>query len=190
MLQSVSRSYDALCAWADKQEESSDLDITRIVLDPLFRLKLDGIIAVLEPFHQAQKKSEAQGFCIFDVVSQWLSISSDLRKRARRTHFEQEVCGYLDRQFKARMERQVTPVHWAAYYMLPMISSTGKQIPSATRTDIKGVIEKYAGKDAVHSFFEYYQREGSFADASLWRNLSPKAFWMEAVGFSYTAQLL
>lgn len=184
MLQSVNRSLKALSAWADKQEESGDSDVTRIILDPSFYLRLDGVISILEPFHQAQKKSEAQGFSIFEVVRQWLAIASELRKRGRRTYFEQEVCGFLEGRFKARMERQVSPLHWVAYYMLPETPCTGKEIPSATRAVVKEVIEKHVGKDVIRSFFEYYQREGSFADAGLWGNLSPKAFWMEAVSIS------
>lgn len=185
MLKSVHRSYEALCAWADKQEESGGSDITRIVLDPSFRLRLDSVIMLLEPFHHAQKRSEAQGFSIFEVVSQWLAIASEVRKRARRTQFEQEVCIFLENRFQARMEKQILPLHWVAYYMLPEISGTGKEIPSARRAVVKGVIEKYGGQNAARSFFEYYQREGLFGDASLWRDLSPKAFWMEAVSNPY-----
>jgi hypothetical protein len=185
MLQSINRTYKALCAWADKQEESGDSEITQIILDSSFRLRLEGVIGVLGPVHQAQKRSEAQGFSVFEVVRQWLAIASEVRRRAKRTHFEQEICSFLEGRFKARMERQVAPLHWAAYYMLPEISSMGKEIPSARRAAVKGVIEKYSGKDAIRSFFEYYQREGAFADPSLWRDLSPKAFWMEAVSISY-----
>jgi hypothetical protein len=79
------------------------------------------------------------------------------------------------------MKRQleVAPLHnhWAAYYVLPEISSSRKEIPLlARRAAVKGVIEKRRGKDTVRSFFEYYQREGSSGDPSLWRDLSSKAF--------------
>jgi hypothetical protein len=70
MLQSINRTYKALCAWADKQEESGDSEITQIILDSSFRLRLEGVIGALEPFHQAQKRSEAQGFSVFEVVRQ------------------------------------------------------------------------------------------------------------------------
>jgi hypothetical protein len=180
MINSVHRSHKALQKWAGEAEEAgNDSAVTQTMLSPMFATRLEWILGILGPVHTSQKLSESQKSGVFHVAQRWTGLATELRKHAKRTEFEQEVNNYLDRQFQDRLNRQLDPLHWAAFYLLP--ENVGKEIPATTRVSVQKVIEKFCGESAIQPFYEFRQKQKPFNDEDLWADLHPRMFWLKAV---------
>lgn len=197
MLRSIWRSHEALLQWADKEEgqesnrvKGSGLAVVNILLDTTFRLTLEQLVNILEPLHQAQKMSEAQASNVFKVMKRWNNLAAELRKRARRTIFEDDMHVYLalDGKFESRKKRQTEVLHWVAYYLLP--TTVKEDIPAELRVNVQKFISHHCDEETVTSFFEFRQQENRFSylDEDLWHNAgNPKLFWLKAVGLTSRA---
>lgn len=180
MLHSVSRTYTALERWAEQEEAAkNESGVVKTILDPLFSKKLDWLLNILAPLHQAQKMSEAQGSNILLVAQRWTKLVTDIQRGAKRTQFEQEVSDYLSKGFEVRLRRQLTPLHWTAYYLLP--DTVGEQLPDTARMSAQHIITRYCGEAGVKIFFEFRAKQGQFHAADLWTDLRPGIFWLKAV---------
>jgi hypothetical protein len=180
MLHSIHRSQEALRVWADEDESGDRKAIAGVVLDPTFRFRLEDLLVILEPLHKAQKMSEAQKSSILWVLQRWEDLRIEIRKRAKRTHYEKVIGDFLDKPFQQRLARQLSPLHFTAYYLLP--ERREKALTASERIQVQDTITKYCGKEAVVTFFEFRARENGFNDNDLWANLdSPYLFWLKAV---------
>ena len=188
MLQSIHRSQEALRAWADEDESNDKKGISKIVLDPTFRFRLEDLLHIIEPVHKAQKISESQKSTILWVSERWLDLRIELRKRAKRTQFEKEIGEYLDKGFQQRSARQLSPLHLTAYHLLP--ERRQKELTAAERLQVQETITKYCSREAVITFFEFCARENNFNDKDLWASPSPYLFWLKAVRSTLVAMCI
>ena len=90
-------------------------------------MQMESIRELLQPLDEELKKSESGKSHLGHVLSRWLSILEHLEDR-KKTDFAIELESFLapgDGTFEQCYQRQIKPVHIAAYYLLPEMRMKG-----------------------------------------------------------------
>lgn len=187
MLYSIKRSSEALKAWAVAALSSGDAKVS-IIQIILYRkdlwLEIDNLLALLEPLHKAQKASEAQNTDIMMVTKRWLDLQVHFEAQIMVSLFGEDIRSYLFNENSSwfnRFNRQVSPLHWAAYYLHPQNAGDDVPLPSNIISALDKVIEKYAGEGGVNSFYYFRNKEEGFYAPDIWKQKRPLDFWLRAV---------
>jgi hypothetical protein len=100
-----------------------------IVLDSQFWVQLLDLLDVLEPIHKLQVMSEDNRATLNYVFERWTAIQSKLLTIARSNNcFAKDIEAFIAHEqgklWKARLDRQLTSLHTAAYFLQPQAFDT------------------------------------------------------------------
>ena len=157
-------------------------------------MQMESIRELLQPLDEELKKSESGKSHLGHVLSRWLSILEHLEDR-KKTDVAIELESFLapgDGIFAQHYQRQIKPVHIAAYYLLP--ESLTKGITAHFDSQIQIFLRRYTTSEADYTticfeFESFRAQEPPFEYGHrCWTLVShPKLFWHST--FSHT-QLL
>ena len=199
LIQSILKSKDALKRYAsDYGDLPAKERIKRSAIDAIrsrdFWMQLESIRELLQPLDEELKKSESGKSHLGHVLSRWLSMLRHLVNR-KKTDFAIELESFLvtgTGTFAQRYQRQIKPIHVAAYYFLP--ESRNKEITAQFDSQIQTFLRRYTTSEDDYSTicfefesfraqeppFEYGRRCWTLVD-------HPKLFWHST--FSHTKLL-
>src|SRR5579859_1654934 len=199
LIQSVLKNKDALRRYASdyrdlpvtQRVKQSAIDIIRL---RDFWMQMESIRELLQPLDEELKKSESGKSHLGHVLSRWLGIFEHMENR-KKTDFGIELESFLapgDGTFAQRYQRQIKPIHIAAYYLLP--ESRTKGIPAHFDSQIQTFLRRYTTSEADYrticfEFESFRAQEPPFEyERCCWTLIRhPKLFWHST--FSHT-QLL
>src|SRR5579859_2016235 len=126
LVQSVLKSKDALKRYAsDYGDLPESQRIKQSALDVIrsreFWVQLESIRELLQPLDEHLKMSESGKSHLGQVLLRWMGILEHLETR-RKTDFAVELGDFMspgNGTFALRYQRQIKPIHVAAYYLLP-----------------------------------------------------------------------
>jgi hypothetical protein len=156
-----------------------------IIADQNFWIRLENLLMILKPLHEAQKMSESGKSFISLVGGRWLQAQEEMRAvRHIYEPFAEEVNHYLNTTFQARMNLQLTSLHWLAHFLLP--ENYDKPIDPWEMGFIR-LFEHYIpnaaeAAKAVDSFYQFRLRTGPFIAAAAWSYKDDYyRFWLRQV---------
>lgn len=89
--------------------------------------------------------------------------------------FANEIAFYLNTKWSARLNDQLTGLHWAAYYLH---SETHHESYKEQNEAIYRAIQQHAGEQAVLDFYCFRGRTEAFHDGAIcWQQPNMEAFW-------------
>ncbi|RDW86373.1 uncharacterized protein DSM5745_03015 [Aspergillus mulundensis] len=191
-LRSVWRSGVALRQWtltpevikaskSNNKETAAMSGVATIINSSEFWTDLENLLCLLEPIHRMQIESEHQKANIMTVMERWLQIRSILSESAEETPYKADLQEYLAEApyagFKRRFGKQVTPLHWAAYYLNPRNVSASLDEPVADV--IREVFSTFTTEEAHDEFALYRAKKAQFFPADLWKTEDPLVFWAQ-----------
>ncbi|RKF64398.1 hypothetical protein GcC1_132024 [Golovinomyces cichoracearum] len=142
--------------------------IKSLLSTPQFWQKLSGLQLFFKPVHTYQKTSESNGTTLNKVYPRWIDINrhiNEFQLEESCSPLWQKINSYCTSTqggWNQRMEKQLLPIHLAAYILIPENSKT--VILPHFQEQIHDFIRAKCGKNssAVASNFEYIDQEGPF----------------------------
>lgn len=180
VLMSLSNNMRALQYYTTDAEIKMDRSIITDLQDNTFWNNLGDLLRIIQPLHEAQKELEASGSHIGLVAARWIRIQEGLRA-LRLVNFKDDLQLFVDYDLPARMSIQLTPLHWAAFYLIP--EKFNFFISPATELQIIEVFEKHItdrekSNAARNQFYAFRTRTGVFELAPAWKEINDFAnFW-------------
>lgn len=191
LIRSLLNTKDALRQYVLRYE-SHDIgeDIHESIISRQFWTELEALCDLLKPIDEALKMSESGKGHLGYVLERWKNIYAHLLS------MQKEFPG-LDEflringgpgTFANRYNRQVKPIHIAAFYLMPSIVANrdpDKEMDKGHKTQILAFIEEYAPSpemaDIMQDEFLYYiNQEGKFESTDgCWKRMDkPLSFWL------------
>jgi hypothetical protein len=178
MLVSVKDNQSAIKAYAIDPASDVTHDFKQLVCISDFWQRLDTLLYLFNPIHEAQKMSESDRARLSFVPQRWQTIQTHLHEAKELYPQAQEI---LDQVFLPRMQKQVIALHWAAFYLDPV--NAGKPMTSACQQQIISFLTTHVPDnrkdDITQQFFNYYNKEEEFhPGSSCWSHANkPNLFW-------------
>ncbi|KAJ5142933.1 uncharacterized protein N7515_001720 [Penicillium bovifimosum] len=171
MLKSVQRSELALRAYFARlpEPDGSTRELQAAVNSYDFWGQLLDLVVLLRPVDEAIRESESGGASLLQVVNLWMSLRDELQTLLVGISFSMELAGFIPDGMTARIDRQLTNLHWTAYYLHPANHSI--EMPSTKADQVTETIRKYcvdpdnidASTEAVDEFFAFRARKAKLA---------------------------
>lgn len=117
-----------------------DKQIIKDLQDKTFWNNLSDLLHILKPLHEGQKESEASRSHIRLVAARWIRIQEEL-KALRLVNFNDDLQHFIHQEFPTRMDTQLTPLHWTAFYLIPGKYNFYISVPNEIQ--ITEVFDKY-----------------------------------------------
>ena len=188
---SLKRSKDALRAYASDPRASmivKKVNIKDWLLSSTFWNRVEDMLEVLTPLHEAQKSSEADNAHLGHVSDRWLTIKLQLQQLYDRGTFSDlhDVVKH-DGVWAELYNQQITDIHWVAHVLDP-VHAADPILPSM-QVRIFEFMRKYIHVDSqqwtyvIQHFFDFKNKEGLFDRRNpfnIWQeNLiaNPRLFW-------------
>ena len=155
------------------------------LLDHSFQGQLIELIELMEPIYKAQVILEDGKLTLSYVYSQWIEITTHLQKTANSCNtFAQLVKSFLEnnngKTWKARVDRQITDIHIAAYFLQP--SNYNKPINQGQLNQIWKLFKHHFTdyNKQFRIFLDFQHQRGLFHPGSKsWDMVhDPILFWM------------
>lgn len=114
------------------------------------------------------------------MTKRWRDLQKSLREVSSSTVFQKDVHGYLNGPgWGTRLHRQLTPLHWTAYYLHP---DTLDETLGCVRDEVMRCLRKYGTSEAVQEFDMFRTKDEGFFNAACWEERDdPIRFWRSAV---------
>jgi hypothetical protein len=169
MTESLENSRQALRQFAVHPEVS--FEYTTSLLDHSFWGQLTELLELLQLLHKAQVISEDNKSTLAYIYLQWIKITAHLQKIAdSSSSFAAPIKSFLEdnnsKSWNTRINRQVTGLHTAAYYLQPC--NIDKLINQGQQDQIRKLFKQYfSNYDTIfRSFLDFRNRCGIFHPGS------------------------
>ena len=116
-LMSLSNNMRALQYYITDPGINMDTRIIKDLQDNAFWNNLSDLLWVLQLLHNAQKEFEASKTHIGLVAARWIRIQEELKALCLVT-FNDDLQQFIHQDFPTRMDTQLTPLHWTAFYLI------------------------------------------------------------------------
>jgi hypothetical protein len=177
MLQSLKNNEKSLTQYV--RDHPCKDEIKSILRSMDFWDDLSEILVLLKPIHEHIKASEAVASHAGCVLERWFGIMRHLESFQKSWTVGNDISSYMASRFHDRMRRQVQDLHWAAYYLNPLIIH--EDMPSSLQGKVFQVIERYCTQkpqEATLQFAQFRTSAGEFFQSRCWSfKTDPKSFW-------------
>jgi hypothetical protein len=178
MMQSIKRSEAALSKLASRRNIELSDTLRAILQDDLFWSHLGKLISLFKPIDEAIRMSESTKSDVSKVSQRWLSINRHLVDCQRFKPFEDDLCKFNMTTFHQRLDKQVSDIHWAIFYLDP--ANCNVNMLPALQKRVNNIIRRYCVDPgvALEEFTSFRAKDGAFFEASCWDYTNdPKLFW-------------
>ncbi|KAJ5103082.1 hypothetical protein N7532_003611 [Penicillium argentinense] len=186
MLMSVKRSEQALRAYFTTHTDLGEAgrELATVANYHKFWGQLNELLVLIEPLDEAIRMSESGGANLMKVVCRWMSLRAHIQQCQEGSSLGKDLAEFIPHDLTPRIDRQLTDLHWAAFYLDPKNHSS--KTPITKRDQVIRTIQKYcvspdnidASAEAIDEFFTFRGRQGSFFKSVCWDFIdNPIRFW-------------
>jgi hypothetical protein len=135
MLMSVKRSEQAFRAYFTSRTELSEAtgELATVANRHEFWGQLSELLVLVETGDEAIQMSKSSGANLMTVVYRWMSLRAHIQQFQPGSSFSKDLAEFILNYMTPRIDRQLTDLHWTAYYLDQKNHSS--EMPIAKRSD-------------------------------------------------------